>query len=169
MKLNYPYKLKKNFKYTIDTNYFEDQFIPWFNNRVISNCNKSTLEKYQLHHYPWRDIRKHFQSDIDFHKKLRRLIDNVYMNLCSRVLTEIEEKDVSAFVILGASKNATAFGWHKDDYDIVAVNIIGQTTWEFENGVSVKMDNGDVLYCPRNMEHKVTNHSGYRCTMSLIY
>ena len=167
MKLDYCYKLNKGYDISLDQSYFAEEFVPWYTNRISSK--QKSFQELQLHHYSWPDVRKHLKSHNNFHKKLRSTVDAITHNISTRILGEINLKDIDNFVFIGASKTAKGFSWHKDDYHIIAVNIIGHTIWEFENGVTIEMQEGDVLYSPKGLMHRVKNVTGYRLTVSNIY
>ena len=51
--------------------------------------------------------------------------------------------------------NAIGYDWHADDYHLVAMNIIGNTTWHFKDGSTIEMTPGDLMFVPSPIEHKV--------------
>jgi quercetin dioxygenase-like cupin family protein len=60
--------------------------------------------------------------------------------------------DVVGFVGLDG---AVGYNWHDDDYHLVAMNIIGNTTWHFRDGNTVDMKPGDLMFVPSPIEHSV--------------
>lgn len=70
--------------------------------------------------------------------------------------------DVVGFVGLDGSKG---YDWHNDMYHLVAMNIIGDTTWKFKDGNEVKMVPGDLMFVPSPIEHAVVGE-GERFTIS---
>jgi mannose-6-phosphate isomerase-like protein (cupin superfamily) len=61
-------------------------------------------------------------------------------------------------------ENSIGYRWHSDEYHIIAMNIIGETTWYFRDGNEVKMKPGDLLFIPSPVEHQVDG-SGERFTL----
>jgi quercetin dioxygenase-like cupin family protein len=70
--------------------------------------------------------------------------------------------DVVGFVGI---TGATGYHWHYDNYHLIAMNIIGNTTWEFKDGNKVKMAPGDLMFVPSPIEHVVMGE-GERFTIS---
>jgi hypothetical protein len=62
------------------------------------------------------------------------------------------ELDVVGFIGLN---NAIGYDWHYDYCHLIAMNIIGETTWHFKNGDTIKMTPGDLMFVPSPVEHKV--------------
>lgn len=60
--------------------------------------------------------------------------------------------DVVGFV---GFDNAVGYNWHYDDYHIVAMNIIGNTTWHFKGHNAIEMSPGDLMFVPSPIMHKV--------------
>jgi quercetin dioxygenase-like cupin family protein len=60
--------------------------------------------------------------------------------------------DVVGFVGLDG---AVGYNWHHDYYHLVAMNIIGNTTWHFRDGNTVDMKPGDLMFIPNPIEHSV--------------
>ena len=52
-------------------------------------------------------------------------------------------------------EGAIGYNWHHDDYHLVAMNIIGNTTWHFRDGNTVDMKPGDLMFVPNPIEHSV--------------
>lgn len=52
-------------------------------------------------------------------------------------------------------EGAVGYNWHDDDYHVVAMNIIGNTTWHFRDGNTVDMKPGDLMFVPSPIEHSV--------------
>ena len=51
------------------------------------------------------------------------------------------------------------FNWHHDVFHIVALNLIGNTTWHFKDHDSIPMKPGDLLFVPSPLKHSVTTDS----------
>jgi hypothetical protein len=62
-------------------------------------------------------------------------------------------------------ENSVGYDWHYDYYHIVAMNIIGETTWYFRDNDEVKMKPGDLMFIPSPIEHKVIG-SGERFSLT---
>jgi mannose-6-phosphate isomerase-like protein (cupin superfamily) len=60
--------------------------------------------------------------------------------------------DVAGLVGL---EGAVGYNWHRDIYHLVAMNIIGNTTWHFRDGNTVDMKPGDLMFVPSPIEHSV--------------
>lgn len=60
---------------------------------------------------------------------------------------------------------AVGYNWHSDVYHLIAMNIIGNTTWYFKDGNTIDMKPGDLLFVPSPVEHTVIGN-GERFTIS---
>lgn len=53
-----------------------------------------------------------------------------------------------------ADESDTGYGLHFDYFDLFAINVIGESIWQFENE-EIKMIPGDVMFVPAGLEHQV--------------
>ncbi len=58
--------------------------------------------------------------------------------------------------------------WHTDPCDLIAMNVIGNTTWFFKDDSKVDMKPGDLLYVKENIMHKVVSYEERFC-VSFIF
>jgi len=56
-------------------------------------------------------------------------------------------------VYISFANNATTFGRHKDDTNVLIVGAIGQTSYEFDDGRIYTVTPGDSLYIPAGVYH----------------
>ena len=91
---------------------------------------------------------------------------------CPKLILELAEyikkikpynKRLNIVAFLGF-ENSIGYRWHDDDYHIIAMNIIGETTWNFRDGNKIKMKPGDLLFIPSPVEHQVDG-SGERFSL----
>jgi len=81
-----------------------------------------------------------------------QIIKNISKNLKKFEPFKSRELNVVGFI---GFDNAIGYNWHYDDYHLVAMNIIGNTTWYFKDGSTIEMNPGDLMFVPSPIEHKV--------------
>lgn len=66
-------------------------------------------------------------------------------------------KHVEMFCSVGliALHGDNGIKWHHDPENVIGMNIIGNTTWFFENDIEIKMTPGDLIYVPKTIKHSV--------------
>lgn len=69
---------------------------------------------------------------------------------------------------ISLARNSTTFGRHNDTVDVIIVQVIGQVTYNFDDGASYKLVPGDALYIPKGEYHAPETH-GPRVTLSFSH
>jgi len=86
----------------------------------------------------------------------------VLMTLYNAV--DFQPKSIVSF--LACDEEVVGYGWHDDSFDLVAINVIGNSTWFFKDGSQQLMTPGDMLFVPEGVRHTVEGN-GYRYTASI--
>ena len=62
-----------------------------------------------------------------------------------------------AHLYIGIEVKNPGFGAHEDDVDVWFWQNKGVTRWDFNNGDSYTLDEGDLIYVPKGVYHKVSS------------
>ena len=87
-------------------------------------------------------------------------------DLVKKLIDRYQMDSISAFSSIDESSR-NGFDRHVDNYEICALNLIGNTIWHFPDE-SIPLSVGEVLYIPKNLPHWVTVVSEERFSVSLI-
>ena len=110
--------------------------------------NRNNLE-YKIYRPEIDMIEAHFLQE---EKNCPDIIKNISKELKQFKPFKNRQLDVVGFM---GFDNAIGYNWHYDDYHLVAMNIIGNTTWYFKGGNTIEMKPGDLMFVPSPIEHKV--------------
>jgi len=72
----------------------------------------------------------------------------------------------SSTVVFTAEEAGVGYTWHSDSFDIIITNLIGESTWYFEDGTQFEMKPYDVAFVPLGLFHRVIG-KGPRVTASI--
>jgi len=67
---------------------------------------------------------------------------------------------------LADGEGIRGYGWHDDAMHLMALNLVGDTVWDFGNGDKQKMTPGDLMFIPKGMYHEVKG-DGIRFSVSI--
>jgi hypothetical protein len=98
------------------------------------------------------------------------LIDNFFPGTIGESFDEVKSKtgiDV-LHLYISFAKNASIFGKHCDDVDVLIVQSIGNVSYEFDNEMVYDLDPGDSLFIPKSVYHKPIVHDP-RVTLSFSW
>lgn len=84
------------------------------------------------------------------------------LELCNKYKMNL----ISAFSSID-EHSRNGFDAHSDNYEICAVNLIGDTRWNFRD-CHFDLTRGTVLYIPKNIEHSVSILSEERFSVGMI-
>jgi homogentisate 1,2-dioxygenase len=65
----------------------------------------------------------------------------------------------SSIISFASEETDTGYNWHDDLFDLVVTNVVGETTWYFEDNTQIDMKPFDVMFVPKGLKHRVTGHS----------
>ena len=77
------------------------------------------------------------------------------ISLVQDVLNDLECK--VAHLYIGIEVKNPGFGAHSDDVDVWFWQNKGVSKWDFNNGDSYTLDEGDLIYVPEGVYHKVSS------------
>jgi len=77
------------------------------------------------------------------------------INCVQDVLNDLECK--VAHLYIGIDVTNHGFGNHNDDVDVWFWQNKGVSKWDFNNGDSYTLDEGDLIYVPKGVYHKVSS------------
>lgn len=67
-----------------------------------------------------------------------------------------KNKIYSAHVYASMTKHSFGSGYHNDDCDVFYLQTKGKSTWFIDEFGSYEMNEGDLIYCPKFINHEVT-------------
>ena len=140
-------KAKNSFKYAYlgNVSYSEQYDLDELLNNIMTSESGDIKYRQRLNMYEIHRVQKYYWCH-------QYLID--LLNSCNNSI--IENPDIICFA---ADDIDVGYDWHDDLFDIIATNVVGESTWYFENGDEVHMKPFDLLFVPKGLRHTVKGHT----------
>lgn len=108
------------------------------------------------YYYSRNDEYNSFESKYNLLRTRYMELDNNTPKFIKDVFNElVNHVEIFCTVGLISLHNESGITWHSDPENIIGMNIIGNTTWNFEDGSEIKMTPGDLIYVPKGVMHNV--------------
>ncbi len=70
-----------------------------------------------------------------------------------------KDKIYSSHIYIDYAQSRSPLDWHSDNCEVIYLQTLGSVKWEIKNYGEYILSEGDIIYCPKKIMHKVSSIS----------